>query len=52
MIFKLEDEDADSIVYMDDNTDNVHDGNPDKLMVNLQSEVDKVVEWLKKIASA
>ena len=40
-------EEAESIVYVDDNTDSVHDGDPDQLMVKLQNEVDKTVEWLK-----
>ena len=40
-------EDAESIVYVDDTTNSVHDGDPDQLMVKLQNEVDKTVEWLK-----
>ena len=40
-------DDAESIVYVDDDTDNVHDGDPDNLVAKLQVEVQETVNWLK-----
>ena len=40
-------DDAESIVYVDDDTDNVHDGDPDNLAAKLQVEVQETVNWLK-----
>ena len=36
-----------SVVYLDDDTDSVHDGHPDQLMEKLQREVNNTVSWLK-----
>ena len=40
-------DDAESIVYVDDDTDNIHDGDPDNLAAKLQVEVQETVNWLK-----
>ena len=40
-------DDAESIVYVDDDTDSVHDGDPAILAVKLQYEVQNSVHWLK-----
>ena len=43
-------DDAESIVYVDDDTDNVQDGDPENLAAKLQLEVQETVNWLKTIA--
>ena len=40
-------DDAESIVYVDDDTDNVQDGDPENLAAKLQLEVQETVNWLK-----
>ena len=40
-------DEAESIVYVDDDTENVHDGDPDNLAAKLQVEVQESVNWLK-----
>ena len=34
-------------VYVDDDTDSVHDGHPDQLVEKLQREVNNMLSWLK-----
>ena len=40
-------EEGESVVYVDDGTDSVHDGHPDQLVEKLQREVNNTVSWLK-----
>ncbi len=40
-------EEGESVVHVDDGTDSVHDGHPDKLVEKLQREVNNTVSWLK-----
>lgn len=36
-----------SIVYADDDTENVHDSDPEELKRKLQSEADRATSWVK-----
>ena len=40
-------DDAESIVYVDDDSDTVCDGDPEHLAARLHEEVGKTVDWLK-----
>ena len=40
-------EEGESMVYVDDDTDSVHDGHSDQLVEKLQREVNNMVSWLK-----
>ena len=40
-------EEGDSIVYADDDTENVHDKDPIQLLIKLQREADRATEWVK-----
>ena len=40
-------EKGESVVYVDDDTDSVHAGQPDQLVEKLQREVNNMVSWLK-----
>ena len=43
-VFQLKTE---SVVYVDDDTDSVHSGDPEQLVEKLQREVNNTVSWLK-----
>ena len=40
-------EEGESVVYVDDDTDSVHSGDPEQLVEKLQREVNNTVSWLK-----
>ena len=40
-------QEGESVVYVDDDTDSVHSGNPEHLVEKLQREVNNTVSWLK-----
>ena len=40
-------EEGESVIYIDDGTDNVHADQPDQLVEKLQREVNNTVSWLK-----